>query len=210
VLVIRHGSYKSIPVTNANANSITAGPDVFGWKGSKPTLLTSDCVAATEFDAGAITSAAQTTTIPPVNGATIAGTFSNTARVRPVETSTFFLATPTGHSHPSLYQRYSTGAVNVDLRVADNVAAWRLGYATGANDSKVDATDRVASLLAAADWANVKALRVDLLLIGSKPVLSGPASYWFNFSATTPTDNYLRKEMASTLALRNRIRDVLP
>jgi type IV pilus assembly protein PilW len=208
VLVVRHGSYKSIPVTNATASSITAGPDTFGWNGGTPQMLISDCTQASMFTAGAITGSAQSTTIPTGGGTTITGAFTNTARVRPVETSTFFLATPTGHTQPSLYQRYSNGYVNVDLRVADNVKTWRLGYATGVNDSKVDATDQVASSLAAADWVNVKALRVDLSLIGSKPVLTSSASYWFNFSSSTPADKYLRKEMASTLALRNRIQVV--
>jgi type IV pilus assembly protein PilW len=207
VLVIRHGAYQSIPVTAATtATSVTAGPDVFGWNATTPQLLISDCVAATAFTASAINGTNASTTITAAAGTAIPA-YDNTARVRPVETSTFFLATPTGHSQPSLYQRYSNGYVNQDLRVADNVGTWRLSYASGANDSQVDATAQSAQTVAASvgGWASVKSLRVDLSLISSKPVLSEPASYWFNFSATTPTDNYLRKEMASTLALRNRI-----
>jgi type IV pilus assembly protein PilW len=212
VLVIRHGAYNSIPVTSATSASITAGPDVFAWKGTTPTLLISDCVAATSFTAGAVTGSNESLTVAPAAGTTIAGAFGSTARLRPVETSTFFLATPTGHSQPSLYQRYSNGYVNVDLRVADNVADWRLGYATGDEDSKVNATNQLASSITATDWAKVKALRVDLLLMGSRPVLSAPASYWFNFEAKTPTDTdkHMHKEMASTLALRNRITDISP
>jgi type IV pilus assembly protein PilW len=209
VLVVRHGSYQSIPVTVFTAANITAGPDTFGWKGGSPQMLISDCTQATQFAAGAITVNGGITTIPAAAGTNIAGAFTNTARVRPVETSTFFLATPTGRSQPSLYQLFSNGYVNQYLRVADNVANWHLSYATGADDSKVDTTDQAASAVTTAGgWANVKSLRVDLSLIGSKPVLSEPASYWFNFTATTPTDRNLRKEMASTLALRNRIQGV--
>jgi hypothetical protein len=172
-------------------------------------MLISDCTKASLFNAAAITVNAGNTTIPTAAGTNIIGAFNATARVRPVETSTFFLAIPTGHSQPSLYQHYSNGYVNQDLRLADNVANWHLSYATGAKDSTVDTTDQAAN--AVADWASVKSLRVDLLLMGSKPVLSEPASYWFNFNAANPAnpaDRFLRKEIASTLALRNRIQGV--
>lgn len=210
VLVMRHGGYNSIPVSSATPNSITAGKDVFGWDKTTPQLLISDCVSATLFAAGAVTAEDQKTDI--TSPATNLPAYSDTARVRPVETSTFFLATPVGHTQPSLYQRYSNGYVNVDLRVADNVADWHLSYATGANDSQVDASGQTPAQVAATAgaWASVKSLRVDLSLIGSKPVLTEPASYWFDFSASTPTDKYLRKEMATTLALRNRIREITP
>lgn len=205
-LVIRHGSYQSMAVNSADATSIKAGQDTFGWKGGTPQMLISDCAKASQFTAGAITVNGGITTI-----ATAAGVgFGDTARVRPVETSTFFLATPTGHSQPSLYQHYSNGYVDQYLRVADNVAQWHLSYATGADDSTVTATGQTAQTVADSDmgWASVKSVRVDLSLIGSKPVLSEPASYWFNFASQTPDDKNLRKEMASTLALRNRIQVV--
>jgi type IV pilus assembly protein PilW len=201
ILVIRHGSYKSIPLTGANTTtSVSAGPDTYTWNGTTPTLLVSDCVAASQFTPTAITGSSTATSITT---ASVAGSYNSSARVRPVETSTFFLATPTGRAQPSLYQRYSDGYVNVDLRIADNVSQWDLTYAYGANDSKLDASEATASTVT--DWSQVKGMRVDLLLISSKPQLSAPATYFYNFSSNTPSDNYLRKEMSSTLAIRNRI-----
>ena len=209
VLVIRHGSYQSIPVTGVTPANITAGPDTFGWDGGAPQMLISDCMQARQFVPTAIAGGRVNTIIATAAGAG----FTETARVRTVETSLFFLATPNGHSQPSLYQHFSNGDVNQYLRVADNVANWHLSYATVANvanDSTVDTTDQAAQTVtdSAGGWASVKSLRVDLLLMGSKPVLSDPASYWFNFAAATPADRFLRKEMASTLALRNRIQVV--
>lgn len=205
-LVIRHGAYKSLPLTATMTSntSMTAGSDEFGWKGTTPTMLISDCVGAEQFTASAITAAGTTTTLS--SGSPLGRLYTATARVRPVETSIFFLATPTGKSQPSLYQRLSNGYVNVDLRVADNVAEWKLSYATGTEDSKLSASGRKASDLAAAEWKNVKSIRVDLLLISRKPTLDEPAGYWFDFAnVTSKTDRYLRKEMATTIAVRNRI-----
>jgi hypothetical protein len=212
ILVIRLASSNSLRVSAAtSATTINAGPDEYNWAGTTPKLLISDCVAAAEIpgtvtivSTGSPPSTTITTTSP------ISTSFNSEARIMLIETSTFFLATPAGRVNPSLYRRYSNGYVtNLDMRVADNVEKWKLTYSIGAEDSNIDATHLTASNVT--NWKVVKAVRANLLLISKENLTDGGAPYRFDFKTENPPttdDKFMRKEMAATFAIRNRITEI--
>lgn len=207
ILVLRHGSYQSLALNANMANTsavINAGADTFGWAGTTPNMVISDCVGGETFSARGIATAASNTTLTPATVLTRA--YGSDAFVRPVETLTFFIATATGHNLPSLYQRTTNGFVNVDLRIADNLEKWLIYYAIGdgATDGLVF-NNRLNAAGVGAQWNLVKAIRVDMVLASATQILDAPAQYWFDGVAITPIDRTLRKEMATTVTMRNRI-----
>jgi len=207
ILVVRHGANNTLPVVtdmgNNPAAAITIASDMYKWSGTTPMMIISDCVGADMFTPTAISS---TSIAHPA----LSKPYSTDARVMVAETSVFFLAQPTGRSFKSLYQRFTNGATTTDLRLADNVEEWYISYGYGNVDVDgliVSYTDEDGINALPNAWSTVRAVRVALLLTSSANVLTEAAKYTFNFVEKTPsaTDRLLRKEVASTIGVRNRI-----
>jgi len=216
VLVVQHGSYQSIAATSTNGAKtvITAGADAYNWAGTAPNLIISDCVK------GEVVLASQNAVTVAYNSSTKATTFTFTnpltntydsnARIQPLQTSTFFLAVPAGKTlpwssnKPSVFQRSQNGIVNQDLRIADNIENWILTYSIGTPATNaVTSSNNLASGVGS-NWASVFSVHMNLLMVSDSAVLSANSPYQFNFTAYTG-DKFMRKEMATTFAIRNNL-----
>jgi type IV pilus assembly protein PilW len=204
ILVVRHGSNNTIAVSGPMAAGsthadipIAADPD--RWSGTTPRLIISDCGGADVFTPTKITATA-------IEQPGLHRAYGGDARVMTEETSVFFLATPKGKTSASLYLFTTDGARQQAARLADDVARWSLRY--GYSDVDVDGIIKGYADNAAAigTWPSVKSVQAHLLLTSRLPVLDRPSPYLFNFAqADTPADRFLRKEFATTIALRNRL-----
>lgn len=211
ILEVTHASYRSLPVQSVSSSSIQLTRDPYGWFDALPgsttrKVILSNCGAVKAFTVQ-WTASGGVITLSPSGGfnPVIADSVPPQAQVFSRETSTFFLATPTGGSAPSLYQRFDDGRSIVDLRVADNVQEWGLTFsvadATGAITS---VTRSIADLSNFADWQSVQSVQVRLLLRSSQKVVPSTSTYLSNFVEVTASDQFLRKEVVSTIAIRNR------
>jgi type IV pilus assembly protein PilW len=205
ILVVRHGSNNTIPVSGemaagGTASDIPIASDPDKWSSTTPRLIISDCVSADGFTPTKVTATA-------IEHPELSRAYGDDARVMTEETSVFFLAKPTGRTFTSLYQHSTNGAMSQDLRLADYVGEWSLRYGYGDEDGIiVGYTDITGINARVKDWSTVKSVQVHLLLTSRLPVLDRPAQYIFNFKqADTPADRLLRKEFATTIALRNRL-----
>jgi type IV pilus assembly protein PilW len=204
ILVVRHGSNSTIPVSGAMAGGkggdipIASVPEK--WKTARPSMIVSDCVGADLFAPTAITNTA-------ITHAELNRMYGTDARVMPLETSVFFVARPAGRTSTSLYQRFDNGVSTQYLRLADDISQWVLSFGHGTEDASVAGYADIAHVNAlTGNWSAVKTVRVHLLLTSRLSVLDKPAPYTFNFSENAaPADRLLRKEFATTIGLRNRI-----
>ncbi|BDI08055.1 PilW family protein [Sphaerotilus microaerophilus] len=108
---------------------------------------------------------------------------------------------------PALYRlRLSEGA-NPTMKpelVASNIEHFQLQYAEAV---AANGTMQYRNANQISDWANVKSVRIWLLLRASNPegTLSGEAAQSYPFGDVTyaPTDNFRRRLLTSTISLRN-------
>lgn len=120
--------------------------------------------------------------------------------VYPIHTFVYFVA-PGVSGEPSLWQRTDRGAA---LELVEGVERIQFTYRT--SNSAV-ASFVAASTLSAADWADVEAVRVDMVVRGAEAhALESVQSYTFpgDAAVTTPGDKRIRQLFSNTFSIRTR------
>lgn len=121
-----------------------------------------------------------------------------TGEIMPMNTVVYFLAEGAS-GQPTLWQRTNTDDA---VELLEGVEHMRITYATSDN------TDyRLASDLAADDWANVNSVRVELVARSlENNVLEEPQPYTFAGEPVEPPagDRFLRQVFSTTIGIRSR------
>ena len=121
-----------------------------------------------------------------------------TGEIMPMNTVVYFLAEGAS-GQPTLWQRTNTDAA---VELLEGVEHMRITYATNNNSNY-----RLASVLAAGDWANVTSVRVELVARSlENNVLEEPQPYTFAGEPVEPPagDRFLRQVFSTTIGIRSR------
>jgi type IV pilus assembly protein PilW len=212
VLVVRSANELGFPISAANnANNViaySANPLVDGCaEGICPNsaVVVSDCYKARVFQATNVSLAGNTLTLQHADswgGGSVALENFTSGEVLPINTTVYFLAEGASGA-PSLWQKTNTEEA---LELLEGVERMRITYAT------TDNTDyRLASALAAADWANVTSARLELVVRSlENNVLDDTQPFTFAGATITPADidgvkdRYMRQVFTSTIGIRSR------
>ncbi len=180
-------------------------------------LLISDCAGADIFRASNVTApnANGNTTIthvaPQNTQAALSRIFGADSVVMEFVTHTYFVSdtgrdTPSGQDILALYR--SDGGPAVEL--VDGVENLQIDYALDTvGDGEID-TFKTASAMSAAEWSEIMAIRVALLMNSVEDASAVPAPYTFFPVQSTPInpatdDRRLRQEFSTLVAVRNAV-----
>lgn len=223
VILIRRGSPSGVNVSDFNAAAstikIVSNPDHI--KQDDAVLIT-DCAAGDLFrvvnfsDKSGGGSSEVTLTFGISKGGPTSNTsnklskaYGNDAQIMRFEDIAFFLRdsgrkSKSGAPVVSLYRRLN----GVDEEIVDGVASMRAFFELEGGGGTFLHTGEVG----AANWANVVAVQVHLLMSSQDATLTESQQYWFPASgarpddeATASTDKAMRQTFVQTIALRNRL-----
>ena len=218
ILYVAGGAAQAVPLSAIAAilsTTITLASDTYKWN-NNPTntvMLIADCKNSEMFRAASTTTTGVITTETPLLNA-----YGSDAIVTPLLTSTYFLATRTGASTPSLYRRYFNGNTSTVEELVPNVEAITFQYglnttnnATGdptyQPDSYVLDTD---AAFATMDWSRVVSVRMGLIVVtedANQTSSNGGTVPWVggNYTPASSTDRRLRRAYSTTVSIRNRM-----
>ena len=230
MLHVSGGSAKALQVTPGSLpaigdTSITLAVDPYKWATKSMLLLLSDCNGSELFRT--VAGATGSTTLDLETGKKVLNTYNPDALIAPITASTYFLATRTGASTPSLYRRYFDGntATSPAEELVPNVEAITFQYGintannptTGEPTYRADiykkntGTDESAAgqALSNYDWSRVVSVRIGLIVVSEetgKRVDADTSVDWINGTYTPPntTDRRLRHAYSTTVSIRNR------
>ena len=233
MLYVAGGSEQALQITNTlgvakGSTTLTVSTsDPYNWSnnfGSSKTMLMviADCKGSEVFRANTMTKS--TGTITAATG--FVNDYASDALVMPLVASTYFLATRTNATTPSLYRRYFNGVEDptsnqtsvVIEELVPNVEALSFQYGenttllpagTGVPTYQVDAYRSNASDVV--NWERVVSIRMGLIMVSAQAGQSGSAtasSLELLGTAYTPastTDGRLRRAYSTTVSIRNRM-----
>jgi type IV pilus assembly protein PilW len=205
VLVMRVVVGAPIALSSTMA-SVTADVPVMATTGLASTsrMIVSDCARATVFKTTGFNGLA----LQHSGGSNVSGSvlraFGEDGSVMRFETHAYFVApsirNPT--TERSLWLRVDTQA---PVEIAENVERMQVLYGLDTNNDYVPDSFRRASGITVANWPNVIALQVSLLLRSSGDNQNDVISnYRYNGATVTPTDRRQRRVYTATVELRNR------
>lgn len=149
----------------------------------------------------------------------IATEYGPDAQIFKMRSNTFFVATGTatdksGTRKSSLYQASwdpSDGGTTLDaadftiMELADGVEDLQILYGEDTGGGNQYADEYLSADLVS-DWADVRSVRISLLLRSEDDITTEPVSFTFNsLEANTANDKRLRMVFSTTIALRNRL-----
>lgn len=207
--------------TTTNAN-IQTGGNPYNYQ-ANDVLLVSDCSHADIFTSTGVSSSSSTVTISTASNVnnsnflyTGYGADTPKAQIYSFKQVDYFLGCPssawngTSCSQPvALYQWVNSGTPQPLVDNIENMA-FKVSLDTSSS-GPVAVTQTDVSPSAVANWAQVMAVQVHLLMVGgasgdtNSHVTASQQTYTFNGSTATASDNRLYQEAVATVALRNRL-----
>lgn len=134
--------------------------------------------------------------------------FGNDAMLSRLLANAYFIGLENGI--PTLYRQSVTHGSATTTTLSTN----RQALVQGVEDMQVlygedtagsdGVPDQFRTADSVADWKNVVAVRLTLLMRSTRELNNVPQNYTFNGTAVTPTDRYIRRTYTSTIKLRNR------
>ncbi len=152
-------------------------------------------------------------------GSFIATEYGPDSQIFKMRSNTFFVATGTatdkgGTRKSSLYQATwdpsdnNTTLTSADfsiMELADGVEDLQILYGEDTGGGNEYADEYLTANLVS-DWADVRSVRINLLLRSEDDITTQPRAFTFNgANANTANDNRLRMVFSTTIALRNRL-----
>ncbi|MDR7091135.1 MULTISPECIES: PilW family protein [Cellvibrio] len=217
VLVLRTANEVGLPVSNPNDSSgiYAYSPEPVNGQGCiagmclGSAVVVSDCFKARVFRLAEIPLAVGANVFHLRHNDNWGGGITptqnfNTGEVSAMNSVVYFLAEgPTGT--PSLWQKTNDDTA---LELLEGVEHMRITYATSANPEVY----RLAEVLAAAEWALVTSIRVELVVRSiENNVVDATQPYTFAGAIVNPpningaSDRYLRQVFSTTVGIRSRI-----
>jgi type IV pilus assembly protein PilW len=232
VLYVAGGSANAVQIntiTTAASDRIEIGTaDPYNWSNNfassaKPFFLISDCKGSEVFRASSMaTSAGIKSLVTDTSPAVFLNTYSQDAIIMPLVTSTYFLATRTGATNPSLYRRNFNGSLTTVEEIVPNVEAMTFQYGENTscinNDASCTASTTPsyrsdvyrADSTSVLDWSRVVSVRIGLIMVSedaSQTTGADPAITWLGgtYTPASTTDRRLRRPYSTTVSIRNRM-----
>lgn len=205
VLIVRRSSVVQTQLTGnmgaVNANiQITANPQGFE---AGDVLIISDCEAADIFKATNVSSGGTVTIAHSQSNNSanfLSKAYDTEANLMRFEEKTYFIG-ENADGHPALFRLELDGTVT---ELVEGVEDMQVSYGLdNSGDRRVDVYES-ADTMSAADWSQVMAIRVDLLMRTREEVSPEETAYRYNSTTVNnPGDLRLRRWFSTTVTLRN-------
>lgn len=192
-------------VTHGVASDDLEIPENSGLK-SGDVVVASNCAATTIFQVTSVTTSGGHDSIghaaksgTPGNATTDLGHLFSSGELRPVSTKIYYIRNNTS-GIPSLYVQRSSAADPEEI--AEGIDGMQIVYGVDTDsDYFADSYQTAAQVEAASAWSKVISIRVTLTAISREDSVATAAQ---SNATNTGTDRRLRKEITTTIALRNR------
>lgn len=208
IIVVRSANQIGVPISKANDSNNLYGYTAAAVVGDcangickDDVAVVADCSKVRVFEVSAVSITGNELTVSHDDGwGGGMDPLENfiTGEIMPMNTVVYFLAEGAS-GQPTLWQRTNTDAA---VELLEGVEHMRITYATNNNSNY-----RLASALAAGDWANVTSVRVELVARSlENNVLEEPQPYTFAGEPVEPPagDRFLRQVFSTTIGIRSR------